>query len=670
MENYLNLQVINSKYALFNTINIDGKDYKLQDTMKIILSFNEIEQEIGSKVVSLLIKEKHSDQTHYFEVTKGDNYGILFTSHGKTRDLIFRKKELVKIQIGEDKKIEKCLTSCNEVKRLLLINISYDIPIFINDKDVTYDLIDLAIDKSIQVSVVDLKQGYLPYKKIEAKSHQNFFDLYQNNFQKLEQFHLLFKKHLESKDIYVDEVIQKIKELQEIEDFLFIKFNLPKAILKKNYNDERYFEFVSLSSLLHVLNKYLFKKKPMEIVNQIYELFFEQKAVIQKDSELENYQKISIIIELGIYIGECEDAEHFKKSNFTYYLMKNFKCESIGYSALKFLGEIIEDLSETSPFYFPLILINSGEFIYQGESIYGYGLLNKNMLITNLKDKLPEVICTYYDENDDECNIKNVSGCETVNLALVFKSIDEVNIHEVIKDKVAQENYALKMFLILSHKILGNKKIGYDSKIKYPNRFFDEEGKKLMILRQRNSYEKGENFIKILRNEKTNHDSGYFLEYFFGKCASGFIIDLLEILLFNDVNMSYLYDKVLFNKNIDVLRKYVELKYIIFRENKELLNCINYKTIDDEILALEKIIKDNKIVLIEKDEESNLPLILVPQIHKKNLKAIYDENIEIDYNYYIDKPSEVIQKKMEEKDISPDLRRMLMKILLNRVRKK
>ena len=133
------------------------------------------------------------------------------------------------------------------------------------------------------------------------------------------------------------------------------------------------------------------------------------------------------------------------------------------------------------------------------------------------------------------------------------------------------------MILILFHKIFGQKKTGYDSEIKSPKRFFDEEGKNLMVLRQRNSYEKGENIIKILRNEQTNYDSGYFLEYFFGKCASGFIIDLFEILLFSDVNMSFLYDKQLFNKYINVLRKYVELKYIVFRENKELLNCINCK---------------------------------------------------------------------------------------------
>ena len=144
--------------------------------------------------------------------------------------------------------------------------------------------------------------------------------------------------------------------------------------------------------------------------------------------------------------------------------------------------------------------------------------MNKNMLITQLKNRLPEVICTYYDENNDEGYINKVSGCVTVNLALIFKSIGEVNIHEAIKDKVTRENYTLKMILILFHKIFGQKKTGYDSEIKSPNRFFDEERKNLMVLRQRNSYEKGENIIKILRNEQTNYDSGYFLEYFFGKC--------------------------------------------------------------------------------------------------------------------------------------------------------
>ena len=669
MESTLSLQIVNSNYSIFNTVNIDGKDYKLQDEMKINLSFNDIEQEYGSKVVSLVIKEKNSEQTHYFEVLKGDNYGILSTSHGKTRDLIFRENEKVNVQIGEDKKKEKCLASVNGVKRLLLINLSYDIPVYINGKYMTENLIDLSVDKSIQVSMIDLKQGFLPYKKIDKSPHK-FYDFYQKNFQRLKEFHSLFKKHLDSEGIYDDEVTQKMKELQEIEDLLFINFNLPKVILKKNYNDEMYFEFISLCSLFHVLNEILLKKKPIKIVKQIYELFFEQKALIQKDPQLENYQKISIIIELGINIGECEDAEQFKQYNFSYYPTKNFQLDSIGYSAMKFLQEFVEDLNEKSPFYFPLFLIDSGKFIYQGESIYGYGLLNKNMLISHLKDILPEVIYTYYDEEDEEGSTNKRTGCVTVNLALIFKSIGEVNIHKPIKDKRSRENNALKMFIILFHELFGHKKTGSNSEINSPNRFFDEEGKKLLVLRQRNSYEEGENIIKILRNDRLNHDSGHFLEYFFGKCRSGYIIDLLDILLFYDVNMSFLYNKELFNKNIDILRRYIELKYLVFKEKKILLNSIKSQTIDEEILTLEKIVNDNKIVVsIEKDNEPNLPPKLLQKNNKKFLKE-KEKSIQVDYNYYAHKSSEEIRKKMGEKNISPELRRMLMHLLLSRIRKK
>lgn len=358
--------------------------------------------------------------------------------------------------------------------------------------------------------------------------------------------------------------------------------------------------------------------------------------------------------------------------NFNYYLIKNFQPDSIGRSAINFLQSFIDGLSEKSPFYFPLILIDSGSFTYNGDSVYGYGLLNKKMLLTHLKDVFPEVLYTYFDKDNIELGLTNkASGCVTVNLAPVFKSIEEINIDKKVENNDVRKNYSLKLVMSLFHEIFGHKKTGYYSEVKSPNRFFDSEEKKLMILRHKNSFDKGENIIKILRDEKYKQDSGYFLEYFFGKCKSGFIIDLLEILLFNNIDMKFLHDSSLFNEKICVLRKYVELKYLVFKEDRELFKSFDYKTIEEEINALEKIIEDKKILSIKGEENvPNLSPKLVPaQIPKTKMISMV-ENLEMDYNYYNEKSSEEIREKMQEKDISPELREMLMKLLLSRIRKK
>ena len=450
-----------------------------------------------------------------------------------------------------------------------------------------------------------------------------------------------------------------------------MKFNLPRNILKKYFNDIKYFKFASHCSLFYILNEFMAKKKSSAEIVKVYDLFIEQMENIEKDNNLENYLKMIIIIEIGIIIGECENADRFKSLNFSYHLVNKFQPNSIGDSAMIFLKSFIDSLNEKSPFYFPLTHIDSGEFTYKGDNIYGYGLLNKDMLINHLKDILPEVICTYFDKEDTDEGLTNkASGCVTINLALIFKSFEEVNIDKEIKDEIILDNYAFKMVILLFHEIFGHKKTGYNSEINSPNRFFDKEGKNLMVLRHKNSCEKGENIINILRNEKSNHDSGHFLEYFFGKCQSGFIIDLLEILLYNNINMKNLYDNSFFNERINILRKYVELKYLVFENNKDLLNSVEGVTIDEEITALEKIIKDNNILPNEKEDHPSLtPQQETPQVNKKKLIS-EEDNIKYDYNYYADRPSEEIKEKMKESNISPELRRMLVKILLSRIRKK
>lgn len=671
MKNILKLEVVKGDKPLFDCVRVDGVEYYLKDKMEINLVFNDIEKEFGSKIVSFVIKEKKSEKIHNFEVLQGENYGILSTSHGKTRDLIFRENDQVEFEIGNNKEIKNNLTCHNGVKRLLLINLSYDIPVTINGEDMTEDLIDLANEKSLQVSVVDLKNRVLPYKKITDNSLKDFLAFFKSYNQDMDEFRSFIKKHLELKDIYSDEVKQKFNDLQDIRDIFFIKFNLSTAVLKKYYNEAKYFEFASLCSLFHVLNAFIANELSVDKIKGIYDLFSAETDKIQGDKSLENYQKIIIILEMGLYMAESGDPEKFKQLNFTYYLINNFQPDSIGSSAIEFLKSFIDGLNEKSPFYFPLTLIDSGSFTYNGDCVYGQGLLNNKMLVAHLRDVFPEVLCTYFDEEDIDLGLTNkASGCVTVNLAPIFESVEKINIDKKVENKDVRENYSLKLVISLFHEIFGHKKTGYFSEVKSPYRFFDKEEKKLMILRHKNSLDNGENIIKILRNEKSKHDSGHFLEYFFGKCKSGFIIDLLEVLLFNNIDMKFLHDSSLFNENICVLRKYVELKYLVFKENRELFKSFDCKTIEEEINALEKIIEDKKIVSIGQENKPNLSPKLVPAKSPKKQVVSIGENLEMDYNYYIEKSSEEIREKMKDKNISPALREMLMKLLLGRIRKK
>jgi len=678
MEAILLLDVVNVGKPLFDRVFYEDQEYKLQEKMEIKIKFNELESQIGSKCVTLKIKENKEEEQeveeHHFEVSEGVNSGFLFTSHGKTRDLIFPEDEKVKIRIENGgKKIEKDLDLVqNCVKRLLLINLSYDVMLYINDKKLTYKIFDIDNEKSIQVSVVNLEQGLLPFKHIAPKSYEYFFEMFNKHYQDLKNFHDIFKEYLNSDDKKRNPEILKIalKNLDAIENMFYItKLNLPKKILEQNYNDEKYFDFLYLCSLMQVIKAYLSYIEDIDQMNHIYELLKEIKLKVEKDSDLQYYQKGIIIVEYGILL---KNVENFEKVNFSYYLTKNFEKDSIGYCCMEFLREFCDNIDEKSPFYFPLILIDSGSYTYEGECIYGFGLINKKMLISHLKEIIPDVICTYYAPDFDEDGLTDKStGCVAVNLSSIFESLEKVNICKAINDKRTRDNFALKMVIILFHEIFGHKKTGYNSDVNSPHRFFDKKSKNLMVLKYRNSFEKGENIINILRDQNFKHDSGHFIEYFFGKCESGFIFELLEMMLSDNIDMSFLFNISFFNDKIDTLRKYVEYKYLVYEENKELLENNKYQNIDEEISSLKKIIQEKKKISSneKKNEKISSPKIKPFQNPKKKLLAT-QECGDIDYNYYIEKSNEEIKKKLQDNKVSPQLKKILRQIMFERTVKK
>ena len=87
-----------------------------------------------------------------------------------------------------------------------------------------------------------------------------------------------------------------------------------------------------------------------------------------------------IMIEFSCVMGTKENFDEFKKIKFKYYNIKKIEVGSPLYLSLQFLKNFIEKLDDESPFIYPLILIDSGNFTFNTENVYGFGLTSKEIL--------------------------------------------------------------------------------------------------------------------------------------------------------------------------------------------------------------------------------------------------------------------------------------------------
>ena len=118
------------------------------------------------------------------------------------------------------------------------------------------------------------------------------------------------------------------------------------------------------------------------------------------------------------------------------------------------------------------------------------------------------------------------------------------------------------------------------------------------------------------------------------------------------------------------MRKYIKLKYIIFRHNKDLLDKIKYNNINEEISDLEKIIKEKNI---------KLDIVKESQIVNKKDKLISSNRKDLNSpdkkkQYIIAKYEKMsfyeIKKIMDTEEIPHDIRLIFLEILLNKIRRK
>ena len=337
------------------------------------------------------------------------------------------------------------------------------------------------------------------------------------------------------------------------------------------------------------------------------------------------------------------------------------KKDSPLYSALSFLKNIINDFDDESPFFYPLTLIDSGIFIYETkfrkELAYGYGIYPCNLIKEHLNDVIPEIIITINNKNyfkDDQGISEKSSGAVFLNLCSELLSpLEDINLYDVINNIDILNDLSLRLFLVLFHKLLGQKKSGYTSTNKEeielsPNIFYDKIKKSILKLDYLYSNNILKNIIKILRDPESNSDSGSFLEYFLGECDYGFICHLIEEMLINNINLNFIFNANFWKKDINILREYIKLKYIVFFHKKNLLDETKFKDINEEMDYLQEIIKKIKLednefsIKIKKNKEN--------KINKKINYHDYDNlTIQDIKNLYMDKNTNYEEKQICKK---------------------
>ena len=279
-----------TKNPLLQKIIVDDKEYKYLLEKEIEINFNEIESEIGVKIVSikLFFKDKDMDEEHFFEIVKDSKIvAYLLPMKGKTVDIILNEKKNFNSKIKNSNSTIANL----EIKenRLLIINLNNIYTLYINNENIGDKSLDLR-GKSIQISIPSLNENYYFYKNIEPIDYDIFFKVYEKYKVLANNFFLDIKELINNSN--TNDFIKNILSDKNLIDGFNTKINFPPKILTEKYNIKEYFNFVSSCCLFYLLSS--LKNNKMEENRKFYNFFIDYKNKLEK-SKLENYLKCIII---------------------------------------------------------------------------------------------------------------------------------------------------------------------------------------------------------------------------------------------------------------------------------------------------------------------------------------------------------------------------------------
>ena len=615
-----------------NNIEFNVNEIKIETNIE----FTDFEIEIGRKICSyeLINKENEMEpENGMIEIILGqntaycfiDNSGITFeflflNKNGPIEQLIPKQFDIFRKPTKKQIKVYPNKMGTIDRANLILINCSFNEIIAINNKekikiaDITNKIFEFSESKSYQICFSDNSFKDYSYRVIEPLKELNFKSIF-NKYNEIAdaKYKNLIDLIENNNLINLDEELKKLYEAYTLENITRKKYSYTNNILKNELNKIEYLNFIYKITLLNLVNNYVnnansdSEQAKIDDIKKIHEYLKNIKARIEKDFNLELYEKILLLIELN-----TSENNILKDKDIYYFNIKSIDNDSPLKYAFNFLNDFIDDLNYNSEFYYPLLCIDSDMFYFNYSndkdkkykiSIYGFNMLSLEDIKKHLRGLIPNLILYNINkkENNDESLINSYSGLVT----LFISEYKGIEIHKKINDINERKNIAFQISRCLMHQFFGHKKslLAKEGVLSMsPITFKNKLGEIKFITEENNDnqYKDLEDVFDDLAISACKGDSGYFFEYHLGYingCDTTLIIDYLK----DKTNLGALLDTELWNSKIDILKEYIYYKYLSLQNQIKINENL---TIDEQLKYLKEKIKQ-QLETKEEDKKIN-----------------------------------------------------------------
>ena len=560
--------------------------------------------------IKLFTNDLKENREHKFNVYYGINKVniSLYYLNDYTYEFIFFKKAK-KICILEDDFIELDTMGNKDLERLVLINYGFS-DLFINNK--SYNLIDIKRRNCIEINSdsyqfteVDLEKDLFIVKPIEEKEEfdVNFFKKYEEllkNFEK--ELEELFKSHDDEYYNNIKKLVDKFSIIKTHESLNFNKENLYLNNIFENnsfLNEELLFNYFLCTYFLDNENDF---KNSRQVVNTFITQIKLSKEKILSFKEVTKFEKIRALNAIFLTNDQFTSIDKVSFLNIKAINILQSENNSIIRKVFNFLNGVIANLEFENILFPKLLYLDDGLGFYQKKLVYTYDLCNLEMIKSNLKAYLPQVLIFYNIENGEKAFTTAEFGGIGINEFHLFKKIEpkpkyifyDKDISLIDKDK--DDDIAMDIAIYVIHESFENKKFSFtENGIQSPKKMVDNPNN-LIELKYKGDFLENDNEREYISEaNKNNDEEGDFLENCYGKYDNTLIIKLL-LDMKNKGKLIYRPD--LFVDSGKKLKEYVTLRTICEKKQIE-LNFDKKLTIEDEIGQM-------KIFIGNKKEEINM----------------------------------------------------------------
>lgn len=343
-------------------------------------------------------------------------------------------------------------------------------------------------------------------------------------------------------------------------------------------------------------------------VREIFDIYNEITLIYNKYLEKDDllmYEKVMLFCSHVIFYMEKSKINKYKCSNIKYINKRvDISNNSVYGLSFQFLKDFIIKLNEKSYLFYPLLMLDNGEFNESNEiqknTIYGYNRESCDVIKSHLEDLIPDVFFEYDDPGNEVYQEYgfNYKGYNVIflNRCLLLKGFQkDPHICQYKKDEAKLfKHYSIRISKTIMHEGFGHNKINYNhnEKVDSPSKFYNRN-KLLVEMKKETFYDEiGNNkdveYFKALKNYEKG-ESGKFFEYFFGIFDGQLILDYI----YKIDDIGKLFDNVDYfvKENLSELQKYIINKYKIQHYK---LTFKEEATFEKENESMEKLIFEHE----------------------------------------------------------------------------